>query len=199
MLATCVHLGLPLATYLDREHPLQRRILGVISAVTRTPEAQIRLATDGCSLPTFGTAIGAFATAYATLASPGKAPPGCGREHAAALSRVREAMTAHPENVAGSGNLVTDLMGVSKGAIVAKSGAEGLLCLAAPARGLGVAIRVLDGSFRGHAVIAARVLDDLRLVEPDVVAEILARHEPRVLNHNGRHVGDLRATFRLAN
>jgi L-asparaginase II len=197
MLATCRHLGLPIASYLDPEHPLQRRILGVMAEVLRLPELQIRLATDGCSLPTFGAPLRAFAAAYATLAAPDSAPAGQGREHAPALDRLRTAMTAHPDNVAGTASLVTDLMALSGGEIVAKSGAEGLLCFGIPARGLGVAIRVLDGSFRAHAVVACRVLEDLELVPEAVTSAIMARHDPLLLNHNHRHVGDLRAAFRL--
>jgi L-asparaginase II len=80
---------------------------------------------------------------------------------------------------------------------VAKSGAEGLLCLAVPQRGLGVAIRLLDGSFRAHAVVTCRVLDDLNLVPAEVTRAIIEQDDPRILNHNGRHVGDLRASFAL--
>jgi L-asparaginase II len=116
MLATCVHLGLPTGTYLDPDHPLQRRILGVIAAVMRWPAPDIRLATDGCGLPTFGAPIRAFAAAYATLAAPDDAPMDQGGEHASALCRLRDAMTAHRENVAGDGQLVTDLMRLSDGA-----------------------------------------------------------------------------------
>ena len=78
-----------------------------------------------------------------------------GREHAIALDRLRAAMTAYPENVAGHGQLVTDLMALSDGRIVAKSGAEGLICLAVPERDLGIAIRVLDGGFRTHAAVTS--------------------------------------------
>jgi L-asparaginase II len=197
MLATCRHLGLPIASYLDPDHPLQRRILGVMAEVLRLPEGEIRLATDGCSLPTFGAPLRTFAAAYATLAAPESAPAGQGREHAPGLDRLRSAMISHPDNVAGTGSLVTDLMALSGGAVVAKSGAEGLLCFGVPARGLGVAIRILDGSFRVHAVVACRVLEGLELVPNEIVAAILARHDPRLLNHNRRHVGDLRAAFSL--
>src|SRR3712207_6961970 len=48
------------------------------------------------------------------------------------LDRIRAAMIAHPENVAGTGDLVTDLMELGRGEIVAKSGAEGLICLGLP-------------------------------------------------------------------
>lgn len=197
MLATCRHLGYPISSYLDPDHPVQQTIRGVIAEVCRVRPEDLRLATDGCSVPTFGAPVRAFAVAYAALAAPEQTPTGAGREHAAALNRLRAAMTAHPENVAGTGELVTDLMAVSGGRIVAKSGAEGLICLAIPERGLGVAIRIADGSFRAHPTVVAAVLEQLDLIEPAVVAEILARHRPVVRNHNGWHVGEIRPAFRL--
>jgi L-asparaginase II len=197
MLATCRHLGYPIETYLEPEHPVQRTIRGVVAAVCRVPEAEMRLATDGCSVPTFGMPVRAFATAYAALARPEGVPEKAGGRHAAALNRLREAMAAHPENVAGTGSLVTDLMALSGGKIAAKSGAEGLICLALPARGLGVAIRIADGSFRAHPVVVASVLEQLGAVDPAVIAAVMARQRPAILNHNQRHVGDLRAVFVL--
>jgi L-asparaginase II len=107
-------------------------------------------------------------------------------------------MTGHPENVAGRDDVVTDLMALSGGAVVAKTGAEGLLCLAVPEREIGIAIRVLDGTYRAHAVAACQCLADLRLVPEAAIEAVLAKHDPRILNHNGRHVGDIVAAFSLS-
>jgi L-asparaginase II len=197
MLATCLHLGYPIDSYLEPEHLLQRMIRGIVAEVCRVPAEALRLATDGCSVPTFGTSIRAFATAYAVLAQPERVPEDAGGRHQAALKRLRGAMTTHPENVAGTGALVTDLMALSGGRIAAKSGAEGLICLALPERGLGVAIRIADGSFRAHGVVVAAVLEQLDAVDPAVIVAAMARHSSEIRNHNGRHVGDLRAAFRL--
>src|SRR5215213_2333829 len=82
MLATCLHRGYPIETYLDADHPLQRDILRVAAACLRLPESEIRLAPDGCSVPTFGAPLSGFATAYATLAAPEQAPTDGGRVHA---------------------------------------------------------------------------------------------------------------------
>jgi L-asparaginase II len=197
MLASSLQLGYPIENYLDPAHPLQQHIKGIIAEVCRVRADDIALGTDGCSLPTFGMSVRAFATAYATLASPDQAPEGSGREHADALNRLRKAMTAHPENVAGEGELVTDLMALSGGAIAAKSGAEGLLCMAIPSQGLGVAIRVADGSFRSHSVIAFSVLEQLNLVGSSVIAALQDRHSSEIRNHNGRIVGEMRPAFQL--
>jgi len=197
MLAACLHLGYPTDSYLDPDHPLQQQILAVMSDVMRRPADQIARATDGCSLPTFGGSLHAFAVAYAALAAPEQVPSGAGREHAPALNRLRQAMTSHPENVSGSGSLVTDLMALGKGKIAVKSGAEGLICLAVPARGLGIAVRVLDGSFRAHAAIVSALLEQLDLLDAATIATLRERFPPEIRNHNHLHVGDLRAAFQL--
>jgi L-asparaginase II len=132
MLATCLHLGEPLDDYRDPDHPAQQRILQVMSDVLRTKKDEIPLGIDGCSLPTFGGSTRAFATSYAALAAPERVPAGAGKEHAAALNRLREAMIAHPANVSGDGRDSTDLMEVAEGRIVAKGGAEGLFCFGLP-------------------------------------------------------------------
>jgi L-asparaginase II len=197
MLAVCVHEGLPLGSYLEPDHPLQRRVLGIMAEVLRVPEDAIALGTDGCSLPTFAAPVAAFARSWATLAAPDAAPVGQGREHAAALTRLREAMIAVPENVAGDGELVTDLMALAGGRVCAKSGAEGLICLALPERGLGIAIRVLDGSFRAHPVLVAETLRQLGALDDGTIAAVLERHPTELRNHNRRLVGAIRAAFAL--
>lgn len=197
MLATIVHEGLSRDDYLEPTHPLQQRILGIMAEVMRVPAGSIVLGTDGCSLPTFAAPIGAFATAYAALAAPEAVPAGAGREHAAALIRLREAMTAHPVNVSGKGHLVATLMEISEGRIAAKSGAEGLLCLAVPEREMGIAIRVADGSFRAHPVIVVSTLEQLGILDLASRGAILERHSPELRNHNGRLVGEIRPVFRL--
>jgi L-asparaginase II len=197
MLATSLHLGYSIDNYLDPDHPLQRQIKDIIAEVCRVPAGDIRMATNGCSLPTFGAPLRAFATAFAALAGPERVPDGAGREHADALCRLRAAMTAHPENVAGERDLVTNLMSLSNGAVVAKTGAEGLLCLAIPSQGLGIAIRIADGSFRAHPAIAVSVLEQLNLVGSSVIAAMLDHHSPEIRNHNNRVVGEMRPAFQL--
>ena len=61
--------------------------------------------------------------------------------------RVAAAMRAHPDLIRGPAATDTQLMKSLPGWI-AKGGAEGLLCAAGP-DGLGVALKVADGSGRG--------------------------------------------------
>ena len=198
MLATCLQKGYPIDSYLDAGHPLQMEIRRNVAELCRVAPESLAVAIDGCSVPTFGTSVSGFALAFASLAAPEDAPAGAGREHATALTRLREAMISAPENVAGEGDLVTDLMRAGGGEIVAKSGAEGLICLGIPRRRIGIAIRVADGSFRSHAAIVLALLRELNLVDETILAAIAGRHSLELRNHNGRRVGDIRAAFTLS-
>ena len=199
MLAACQHRGWPTATYHTPDHPLQREVLATIAAVTGIPDSALILATDGCGIPTFGAPLHAFARAYAVLADPHHArwigPPAL-RD---ALLRVRSAMTAHPEMIAGEGNLDTDLMRLTDGHIVAKLGAEGLLCLAIPEHQLGIAITDAGGSPRGLGAATIAVLEQLELVEASVLAALRKAHSGQVKNFAGDPVGEIRSDLSLLN
>jgi L-asparaginase II len=189
MIATCLQLGYPIDDYLNPDHPLQVQIRTLVAEVCHVRPDNLVLATDGCSLPTFGSTLRSFARSYAELAQP--------RVHETALNRLREAMIAVPENVSGQNSLVTDLMKVGAGRIVAKSGAEGLICLGLPEEGLGIAIRVLDGSFRSHPVIVAQVLKDLGVLSDSELDLLIPEDDIVIFNHNRRRVGRRRASFSL--
>ncbi len=154
MLATCLHLGYPVDSYLSPEHPLQVQIREIVADAMELDAASIPLAADGCSVPTFGASITDFAKSFAALAAPAKSPSSRVRSHESAITRLLAAMVRYPENIAGKGQLDTELMRLSNGNVVAKIGAEGLLCLAMPKHELGVAIRICDGSYRGLNILA---------------------------------------------
>jgi L-asparaginase II len=99
-------------------------------------------------------------------------------------ARVVEAMRAHPDLIRGPGAADTELMRSVPGWI-AKGGAEGVLC-ASSSEGLGVALKVEDGSVRavrsGLAAFLQRV--GLETGQLGVVS---------VTNSRGEVVGELRA------
>lgn len=197
MLAACLHLDYPLQSYTEPDHPLQRRIRDIVAQVLRLTEDDLITGTDGCRIPTFAAPVQAFAVAYATLADPRQVPQGTGRELAKPLDRLREAMTAHPVLVGGEKTLDSDIMALSEGRIVAKLGAEGLLCLAVPQRGLGIAIVADDGSSRALGPAAVAVIEQLALAEPAIVDMLRERHVETVKTFGGEAVGEMRPAFRL--
>ena len=116
MLALAKHHGWPTAGYNATGHPVQTRILESVTAWTDTPPDRIQLGVDGCTAANFALPLSAMALAYARFGT---------RNHPAA-ERLRKAMLAHPELVAGTGRPCTDLMRAVPGQLIAKVGAEGI-------------------------------------------------------------------------
>jgi L-asparaginase II len=106
---------------------------------------------DGCGVVTFQVPLERMAAAFARL----------GTDQDAAAARVRGAMLAHPDLVAGRYRLCTEVMRAYAGEIVAKVGADGVYGAALPRRGLGLAIKVEDGDARANMAALVAVLEQL--------------------------------------
>jgi L-asparaginase II len=187
MLAVCAREGWPIDTYLDPDHPLQQRILGHLSEATGVAADRFVIGIDGCGLPTFGASLRDFALAYSVLAR--DAMPG--------LHRVRTAMTAHPDAIAGAGEVDSDVMRLTHGSVVAKLGAEGLVCLALPESGIGIAILIEAGVERAHGPVVVHALAQLDALDSSVISALRERFSNVITNFEGKEVGVIRTPFSL--
>ncbi len=185
MLAVAVHRGWPLETYLDPEHPLQREIADVVAACAG---ARPVLGTDGCGVPTFGLPLAGMATAFARLGSGTGLEPGRAR----AAERLAAAMAAHPRLISGEGHVNTELLARHGSRLIAKGGAEGVWCvgLREAGPGLGIAVKVEDGSGRAPGAAMLTVLAALGLPGGDDPA-LETHRRPPVLNTLGQRVGEI--------
>jgi L-asparaginase II len=124
---------------------------------------------------------------------------------AEALCRVRDAMLANPEMVAGSRDrLDTSIMKAAPGRILAKGGAEGLrgFSILAGGRGAasGVAVKIEDGGGFDRAASAASIetLRQAGALDPAAVRALGRYHRPPALDPRGGLVGEAVAKFDLA-
>ena len=69
MLAYCVLCGLPKASYLAYDHPLQQAIRGAVAHFTSTPEDKLVSGIDGCSAPNYAVPLDRLALGFARLAA----------------------------------------------------------------------------------------------------------------------------------
>lgn len=137
--------------YLELDHPVQRAVRAA-TAETHGEDVDDH-ATDGCSAPNFVVSLKGLATAMAGYARPDEAYGGV---RAVAAGRLRDAMMAHPVLVAGEGRACTALIRACAGRAAVKTGAEGVFVGILPEAGLGIALKIDDGSTRGsHAAITA--------------------------------------------
>ncbi len=170
MLAFAKMRGLPLETYLDPEHPIQRDIRKTLSEMCQLPIDKIQLGIDGCSAPNFALPLFNAALGMARLCDPRDLE----EKRAAACKKIVDAMTTHSEMVSNFGEFDCELMKTGEGKILTKRGAEGyqiigILPGVIHERGVGIAIKVADGD-------KSSLDDDLEThtrVRPPITLEIL--------------------------
>ncbi len=156
MLAVCQQRHWMKENYLRRNHPVQQLILSRVAELLRLPPDELIGVHDDCGAPTYYMQLGQMATLYAQLAS---------GDHLD-LERVVRAMTHYPEFVAGEEKFDTELMRVTQGELVSKSGAEGIQCISRIGERVGLAIKVIDGSKRAKYAAAIHALKELGWISP---------------------------------
>lgn len=170
-LAVCCARGYETRGYRYASHPLQREVLAEVAAAAEVDAEMIPTAIDGCGVPTFALPLDRCAHMFSRL------------PQLEGGSRVVAAMRAHPEILRGP--VAADAVFVREvDGWVAKGGAEGLFC-AGSADGLGVALKVEDGSFRAIRPALAHFLERL-----DVATGALGF--VTVESSHGETVGELR-------
>ncbi|MCB1390930.1 MAG: asparaginase [Rhodobacteraceae bacterium] len=143
--------------YTEVDHPVQKAVRDAFEDVTG--EDSPGWGVDGCSAPNFATTIGGLARAMARFAT-ATASDARGR----AMVALREAMVAHPDLVAGEGRACTELMRAMNGVAI-KTGAEAVFVAILPGRGLGVALKVIDGGTRASEAAVVALLARLGVLD----------------------------------
>jgi len=193
MLAACRRLELDREEYLSPSHPLQQRILAVVSALAGLAAEDIAIGVDGCGVPTFGIPLVHAAIAFARLATPQQE---CRSEDnlAAAARTVIAVMAAHPDMVSEPGSFNTELLAALGPNITAKGGAEGVFCLGLAPRGVGVAVKIADGSNRALPAVVLAVLRQLEAIPDEASQALKGFLTPEIRNCHGDVVGQVRPT-----
>lgn len=116
MLASCRVHGYSPSQYWDMEHPIQKRLGALLGS--QLGEKPIWM-TDSCGLPTLAVTARAHLNLWERLALSDEPK----------AQRLKRLWTSNVRLVGGYGRLESDLMEVTKGRVIAKEGADGLLML----------------------------------------------------------------------
>jgi L-asparaginase II len=187
-LTTALHLNMPLDKYHLLEHPLQQVSLDILADLADIDLEQYPIGIDGCGLPAPTMPLLQLGRAVARFAKPEDLSD-C---RAQAIYRLHEAITNEPLYIAGHGSVVSELNEVTKGSVLAKTGAEGVLIAALPERGLGIALKIADGSNRARSVALLAILDYLGMLSEEEKQQLQAHIAPTLVNSRGLAVGEIR-------
>jgi L-asparaginase II len=185
MLALAHHHSWPADGYHLMSHPIQQRVLTTLATWTGVDAREIDTAIDGCGLPTFALPLEAVALACARLAAAAADAP-------SPAATIIDAMTRHPEYVAGTGRLCTVLMQRARAhRLFAKVGAEGYYCAGVPGMRLGLALKVEDGAKRASEPALLAALRAVAVLTDTEVERLREFSQPAVLNTRGETVGEV--------
>lgn len=162
MLAVCQQRNWSLNGYLERDHPVQKMILERIADLLHMPAAEFIGVHDDCGVPTYLLQMQQMAALYAQLASGNNLD----------MERIIRAMSHYPSLISGKGEFDTELMCLAEGELLSKSGAEGIQCVARVGEGMGLAIKVLDGSKRAKYAVAIHLLKQLSWITPTMSEQL---------------------------
>jgi len=162
MLAVCQQRHWPLNNYLDKKHPVQQLILSKVAELLRMPAAEFIGVRDDCGAPTYLMQLGQMAFLYALLGSSNNLD----------MERIVRAMNHHPVMVAGEGEFDTEIMRLAPGELISKSGAEGVQCISRLGEGMGLTIKVADGSKRAKYAAAIHLLQQMGWISPSVAQSL---------------------------
>jgi L-asparaginase II len=180
MLATCVHNGWDLESYLHVEHPLQQRITEMVPQLAGEEASFIGV--DGCGAPAHALSLTGLARAFRSVAL---APA------SSAAGQVAEAIRQHPEMLGGPTRDITLLIQGVPG-LLGKDGAEGVFAIALP-DGRAIALKISDGANRARPPVMKFALQalgvDVSAVDPRAFDSVIFGH--------GKPVGSVRVTATL--
>ena len=137
ILRGCRVKGWPRAGYTLPQHPLFAAYLDVLRRWLGPDWTPLRVARDGCGLPTVSNTVSELGILFAGLAAT--------RDE----DWIWDSMTSHPDLIGGFNRLDSTILKAGKGKVIAKEGADGLLGLAVDhpdyPDGLGIVIKIAHG------------------------------------------------------
>jgi len=161
-LATCKKMNWDLDNYLMGHHPLQKEIFRRVSELLKIPAEELIAERDDCGAPTLLLRLSQMAILYAHLS----------RSDQPEFERITRAMTQHPELIAGEGCFDSELIKRGHNQIISKGGSEGIQCIGLLGEGIGLSIKVEDGSKRAKHAVAIHLLRQLEWISPSAIEEL---------------------------
>ncbi len=186
------HLGAPVDTYLEFDHPVQQEYRRCIEIFTDWRCARERAAIDACRMPTEPIPVDYLARGYARLIDPTGVP----EPYRISASTVLRAIRARPEMMSGPGKPSTVLMDVTEGELIVKAGSEGGYAAIAPKRGIAVVLKIDDGAHRACAAALLELLHHVGALRQGEYDMAKKKFPPSVRTPDGKTVtGEVRVVL----
>ena len=205
MLALSVHRGWDIADYINPEHPYQQEVLKWMSLLTGIPSIKIKIGMDNCSVPAYNLTLKQMALIFARMSVPEKLcelPNPYRLDLTKASNVIRRIIAdfwAQPYIIGGTGRICTWLNKTGKGTFWSKAGAEGMQLIGVVDKGIGIAVKIIDGD-RGTRAKPTAVIETLRqlgLVDEKQIKTAGNLYMPELPNLRGFDAQTVHPRFKL--
>lgn len=193
MLITAKFYNESLTDYYKEHHPVQKRILTVLSEVCDYDINKILIALDGCGVPVHAMPLNKFAQGYGRMAKP-KIFKG---DRCNAINLITSSMTMHPEMVAGTDRFCTDIMSRFGDRLFAKSGANGFYSIGLKNEGIGIAVKVEDGSSEIIPAVILEILTQIGVLTKKESLSLEKYNDYNIYNFKKEIVGNTKICLKL--
>ncbi|MCJ8009218.1 asparaginase [Lederbergia wuyishanensis] len=188
----CRELGFPVEGYWEESHPLQQKILGILSELSEVPQSKIKTGVDGCGVPVFAIPLKNMAITYLKLACPDLIKD---EDMQKAVKKMTHVMNLHPNIVASEDFVCSALLRDEN--IVAKGGAQGVYCFGLKKERIGFALKVLTGSEDVWPNVLASILEQIGYNNQQTISSLRKIRPAIIKNDAGIIVGEVKEKFSL--
>ena len=168
--------------YWKPDSPAQLEVVETIKTLAETD--RLKSGVDGCGVPVFAVGLKHIAISFKNLARPAAM-----RDEALAQAALRFTPRIHryPLMIAGTGRICAHLNHDPN--IVAKGGANGVYGFALKDEGIGVALKITDGTEQAWPIIIMDILRSLGCLSPETERRLDELNPSVILNDNDTPVG----------
>ena len=196
-LALCQYYGWPVNDYYFVKHPVQQMILDVVGYISDYSRESIYLGIDDCTVPVFGMPIKNMSNSYVRFVNWEL----LSNKYKTAAQKIFLSMVNNPYIVGGTDRFDTDLMKVSDGNLVAKSGADGVFCIGIRNEkentGIGITIKMESGNMKFMPMAVIRILEQIKILSEIQIQKLKKYIPSAILNCRDEKIGDIVSDFKL--
>lgn len=192
-IAACKAMGYSPDSVYDPFHPIQLDIKALISDFCGLPAGSIHVGVDGCGVPVFGVPLKNMALSYSRIFDTGFMDG----KYAGVQKLLHEAVTKNPDMIASDDRIDTQLIRLTEGDHFGKMGSDGVFCIHVHSKGIGIALKIRDGSIRAVAPAVIETLVQLKTLPSGIAEELEHFHYPPVKTWSGRIIGSITPVFTL--
>lgn len=180
----------PIQGYHLYDHPVQQRVIKAVCDFTGIENHKDLWAVDGCGIPTGYFPLQSWVRGLGVFFSSQNV---AGRSDSVNLQarRILHAIQKHPQYLGGTNNISSDLIAITEGKMIVKSGAEAFYLGFWPEKRLSFGFKIEDGSSRAVSAVLKFLVQKYLPLSPSQWQQLESKLPTTITNTLGEVVGQI--------